>query len=52
METCPVYSFCCLKGIYGRCTYTNLPKVPSFVCFPDCYGIGGKYFKHYVFLDT
>ena len=45
METCPVYSFCCLKGIYGRCTYTN-PKVPCFVCLPDCYGIGGKYFNH------
>ena len=42
METCPVHSFCCLKAIYGRYNI-KIPRVPCFVCLPECYGIEGKY---------
>ena len=44
MEACPVYSFCCLKECMVY-VHIQIPKVPCFVCLPNCYGIGGKCFK-------
>ena len=44
MEACPVYSCCCLKECMVY-VHIQIPKVPCFVCLPNCYGIGGKCFK-------
>ena len=50
METCLYIHFVVLKD-YKVYVHIEIPKVPCFVCMPNCYGIGGKYFKQ-VFLDA
>ena len=45
METWLVYSFCSLKECMLY-LHIQTPKNPYFVYLSDCYGIGGKYFKH------